>query len=84
MDFGDHDIVVDDAGLLFPVCVSGGALKALWSMGTRPLDAETLIASHREWLEEIAIRKRRAGLSGCCGRVIIASTDLGDLRPPKC
>lgn len=78
MEFNDHDLVVEDNGLLFRACISGSALNTLWrpTMGT--IEAEVLIADNRPRLEEVAIRKHRTGLIGCADRVTITATDLGD------
>ena len=87
MEFIDHDIVVEDSGLLFRACISGAALKALWCPAAGPIEAEALIADHRSRLEEAAIRKHRAGLVDCGDRVKITAADLGDwtkIRAARC
>jgi hypothetical protein len=78
MDFNDHDLVVEDNGLLFRACISGSALNTLWRPTMGAIEAEVLIADNRPWLEEVAIRKHRTGLVGCAGRVTITATDVDD------
>lgn len=77
MDFIDHDLVIEDNGLLFRACISGSALKSLWCPTRGLVEAEVLIADNRSRLEEVAIRKYRAGLVDCGDRVTITAADLG-------
>lgn len=61
MHLQDHDIVVEDEGILFRACVTAAALDALQRRaGCRQL-AEVLIADNREELERLAITAFRAG-----------------------
>ena len=64
MHLQDHDIVVEDEGVLFRACVTAAALDALQRRAGRPQPAEALIADHRAKLEQLAIAGFRAGEAG--------------------
>ena len=79
MHLQDHDIVVEDKGILFRACVTAAALDALQRRAGCRQPAEVLIADNREELERLAIAGFRAG----CSDINAAPVTIGpkDVEP---
>ncbi len=82
MHLQDHDIVVEDEGILFRACVTAAALDVLGRRGAREQPAEALIADNRAGLERIAIAAFRAGDAGEPTPVIIGANEVAALASP--
>lgn len=76
MHFQDHDIVVEDRGLLFRACITAAALALLERGGQRDQPAEVLIADNRADLERIAVAAFRASGDANACPVIIGPEDV--------
>lgn len=79
MHLQDHDIVVEDEGILFRACVTAAALDALQRRAGCTQPAEVLIANNREELERLAIAGFRAGRGDTDAAPI--AIDRADLEP---
>lgn len=84
MPFQDHDIVVEDGGVLFRACVTAAALEALQRRAGTPLAAEALIADNRLELEGLAIAGFRSGRSDADAAPVSIDADDVHARLDAC
>lgn len=83
MHLQDHDIVVEDKGILFRACVTAAALDALQRRVGYRQPAEVLIADNREELERLAIARFRAGCADTdAAPVTISPKDVEPIDQP--